>query len=123
MTAGIAQSERSVTSACHLDQDYFTWKSPYLSRGMKQLEVNPRQTGRLVQNQDIGVQRPSVEWTRYITEKDRIFNLVLNYDEVFTGHIDDLILSARQIITNHRARTASQMEEEGSQLKDHTIVS
>ena len=63
-----------------------------------------------------GVQRPSVEWSRDITETDRIFNLVLNYDEAFTGHIDDLISSAREIITNHRARTASQMDAEVTSL-------
>ena len=84
---------------------------------MRKSEEDQLQTGKLVQNRDIyGVQRPSVEWSRDITETDRIFNLVLNYDEPFTGHIDDLISSARQIITNHRARTASQMETEETSL-------
>ena len=117
MTAGIAQSERSITTFSMPPRP----RQLYLEEFISQEEFEEIRRGsaadwEISTEPRYGVQRPSVEWSRDITETDRIFNLVLNYDEAFTGHIDDLILSARLIITNHRARTVSQMEAEATSL-------
>ena len=114
MTAEIAQSERSITTFSMSPRP----RQLYLEEFISQEEFEEIRRGsaadwEISTEPRYGIERPSVEWTRDITEtEDRIFNLVLNYDESFTGHIDDLILSARQIINNHRARTASKMEAE-----------
>ena len=117
MTAGIAQSERSITTFSMPPRP----RQLYLEEFVSQQEYEAVRSDsaadwEISTEPRYGVERPSVEWSRDITETDRIFNLVLNYDEAFTGHIDDLILSARQIITNHRARTASQMDAEVTSL-------
>ena len=113
MTAGIAQSERSVTTFSMPPRPRQLYLEEFISqREFEAVRSESAADWEISTEPRYRVQRPSVEWSRDITETDMIFNLVLNYDEAFTGHIDDLISSARQIITNHRARTASQMEEE-----------